>query len=651
MYYTGVNVDPWSSAGDIVLGWDLFTWTNMGDLTGATQVSTIFQAFGGFLYAGTHPDGDIFVSVDAGTTWTNTGDLAGATEARSIIQASDGSFYAGTAANGDIFMSVDSGATWTNTGNLAGAEAVYSVIQASDGTLLAGTYPNGEVFRSFDAGVTWVTTGDLVGATQVRSIIQASDGSFYAATNGGSTVYKSVDGGATWSSAGSLPAFAIGSSIIEAYDGALYVGTSCIDDTARVFRSVDAGSSWQVTDNLPGAQNAWSLIEPWDGCLCVGTHPAGDVFGSIDAGGTWVHMGDLAGATAVYSLMSTPTGFIYAGTAPDGEVFRAGGYFTVGDIASSVYETPNASVNYGVMTWTETLNGQAIQLQIRTDTLPDMSTAVDWSVCPPVVNGQDISSLSSVSDLQQYLQYRAVLWTASLHHTPLLHDVAVVYDVDLQGPILDSAVASDGTNPVPGVDNDDYVTIVFDEATNKPSIDAGNIDGILTLSGGHSWLDGFSAIGGVNWDPTGDRLAILLSDDGGTPTVAVGDTITPDGITITDQWGTPAVSPVVITGSFDPPGIQENTRISVSQVFALSQNEPNPFSRETVITYHLASDVHVKLEVYDLSGRLVETLVDGPQGSGSHESRWIPEDISAGIYFCRLSTGDSELIRKMVVVE
>jgi len=652
MYYTGWNVSAWQSPGDLTLAWDLFNWVNTGDLTGAGAVNWLMETSSGVLYAATSDSGDVFASVDAGTTWIKTGDLAGAINAISVTEASDGVLYAGTSPSGDVFKSIDAGITWVNTGDLTGVTFVYSLIQAMDGALYAGTYPNGDVFKSVDAGTTWVNTGELAGASGVLSLIEASDGALYAGTMSAGDVYKSTDGGAVWVNTGDLTDAQVVQSIVETYDGTLYAGATCADDTARVFRSTDTGASWLSLGSPPDAQYIFSLIEPWAGALYAAIRPhlsGGVVFGSVDAGSTWIDMG-LTGTGGVYCLLAASSAHIYAGAQSNGDVFRSGEYFATGYMLSSVYQN-NGSVTYSIMTWNETLYGQAIQLRVRTDTLPDMSTAMDWGICPPVVNGQDISDIASVNDFHEFIQYGADLATGNSAVSPVLHDVSIAYDADLQGPVPDSAVASDGTNPIPGIDDDDFVTIIFDEATNKPTINSTNIDQVLELTGGHSWLDGSFAIGGANWNPAGDVLVVLLSNNTTPPTVAVNDIIIPDGVTITDVWGNPAVYPVLITGSFNPPGVQENVRTQSGRVFALSQNEPNPFSGETVITYTLPCGLHVTLEVYDLSGRLVETLVDGPQKAGLHRARWATEGPAAGIYFCRLRTGDSELTRKMVVVD
>ncbi len=125
-----------------------------------------------------------------------------------------------------------------------------------------------------------------------------------------------------------------------------------------------------------------------------------------------------------------------------------------------------------------------------------------------------------------------------------------LYVKDMTPPVIDSAVAFDGTNHQPGIDNDDYVVLYFSEPTNKPTIDSSNIDNVLSLSSGHTWLDGAGNIGTCIWNANGDQLQINLTTNNSSPTIAVGDTITPDGATITDVNSNPCSSPVILGGSF-----------------------------------------------------------------------------------------------------
>jgi GH18 family chitinase len=72
--------------------------------------------------------------------------------------------------------------------------------------------------------------------------------------------------------------------------------------------------------------------------------------------------------------------------------------------------------------------------------------------------------------------------------------------------------------------------------------------------------------------------------------------------------------------------------------FILKQNYPNPFNGSTQISFFLPSDGYVRLDVYDVIGRIITTLVDSPKKKGSHVISFHPsENISSGIYFSRLN--------------
>lgn len=225
------------------------------------------------------------------------------------------------------------------------------------------------------------------------------------------------------------------------------------------------------------------------------------------------------------------------------------------------------------------------------------------------------------------------------------------------GPIIYLAEASDNMDSIPGIDPDDFVLLEFDEPTNKPAIDWSNIDNVFQLSGGHTWLDGFSNIGGAVWNGPGNQLIVTLSTTSGPPTVAVGDTITPDGVTVTDALGNPCVSPIVISGSFGgPTGVEElKTRAVPSGFFALSQNRPNPFHEKTEIQYAVPAKSEVSLRIYDLTGRLVRTLVETEVEAGMHVSHWDSRDetgsvVPGGVYLYRLTSGDQVSTRKLILL-
>lgn len=91
---------------------------------------------------------------------------------------------------------------------------------------------------------------------------------------------------------------------------------------------------------------------------------------------------------------------------------------------------------------------------------------------------------------------------------------------------------------------------------------------------------------------------------------------------------------------------------------SLSANVPNPFGATTQITYMIPAGVGptlVRLNIHDVAGRLVRTLVAGADLPGSHGVIWDGTDrigtpVQGGVYFCCLTVGDQTLTRRMVVL-
>ena len=92
-----------------------------------------------------------------------------------------------------------------------------------------------------------------------------------------------------------------------------------------------------------------------------------------------------------------------------------------------------------------------------------------------------------------------------------------------------------------------------------------------------------------------------------------------------------------------------------SIALALEPNTPNPFRSTTRIPFTLDADSHVTIRVYDVTGALVTTLLDGPLAQGSHDVNWEGVDVNgrrvaSGAYFYTLTTGKAMQSRKMVLV-
>ena len=78
---------------------------------------------------------------------------------------------------------------------------------------------------------------------------------------------------------------------------------------------------------------------------------------------------------------------------------------------------------------------------------------------------------------------------------------------------------------------------------------------------------------------------------------------------------------------------------------------PNPFNRQTVISFELRAASQVELGVFDTTGREVQTLVDDRKTAGLHDVTFNASGLSSGIYFVRLQTGDGVKSQKLLLLK
>ncbi|HHZ79515.1 MAG TPA: T9SS type A sorting domain-containing protein, partial [Candidatus Marinimicrobia bacterium] len=84
---------------------------------------------------------------------------------------------------------------------------------------------------------------------------------------------------------------------------------------------------------------------------------------------------------------------------------------------------------------------------------------------------------------------------------------------------------------------------------------------------------------------------------------------------------------------------------------SLNQNFPNPFNGETSISFGLSSEEAVKLEIYNALGVRVKTIAEGQFPAGRYHFRWNGSRDPSGVYFARLSTGQSDEVVKMLLLK
>lgn len=111
--------------------------------------------------------------------------------------------------------------------------------------------------------------------------------------------------------------------------------------------------------------------------------------------------------------------------------------------------------------------------------------------------------------------------------------------------------------------------------------------------------------------------------------------------------------------TFSPNGISARDLVKLSEALsklALLQNRPNPFLANTTIEYQLPKAGKVELKVYNISGQLVKTLVDGQQNAGPHSIRWDGRNdqnqkVAAGSYLYHLNQDNKAITQKMIYLK
>ncbi|NLI16035.1 MAG: T9SS type A sorting domain-containing protein [candidate division Zixibacteria bacterium] len=176
-----------------------------------------------------------------------------------------------------------------------------------------------------------------------------------------------------------------------------------------------------------------------------------------------------------------------------------------------------------------------------------------------------------------------------------------------------------------------------------------------------------------------DTLTVLYSDiQGGWPGVGNIDVdplfVYPDTGNFQIGWANwPTIdstkSPCIDTGDPNSPLDPDSTRADMGALFfnqrpvdikdiqinpvqySLLENYPNPFNSSTTIRYTIPTASPVTLDIYDILGRKVQTLLDISQPAGEYRVIWNANKVGSGVYFYRLTTDSNSISRPMILLK
>jgi hypothetical protein len=105
-----------------------------------------------------------------------------------------------------------------------------------------------------------------------------------------------------------------------------------------------------------------------------------------------------------------------------------------------------------------------------------------------------------------------------------------------------------------------------------------------------------------------------------------------------------------VSNNYWPIGVQHASD-DIPESFGLSQNYPNPFNPSTTITYQIPYTSNVIVEVYDVLGRKVTTLVNETKEAGNYSLNFKAPWLSSGIYFYKLTAGTFTQVKHMMLTK
>ena len=129
-------------------------------------------------------------------------------------------------------------------------------------------------------------------------------------------------------------------------------------------------------------------------------------------------------------------------------------------------------------------------------------------------------------------------------------------------------------------------------------------------------------------------------------------TVTTNVMILLDAWGHEGVPFVNGSGTVTIDNVLSvDEAIQFPTEFSLNQIYPNPFNPVTTIQYDIVAKGEISLRIFDLTGRMIETLIHENLEPGQHQIKWQPTNIPSGLYFIELISGTKRDIQKITLLK
>ena len=99
------------------------------------------------------------------------------------------------------------------------------------------------------------------------------------------------------------------------------------------------------------------------------------------------------------------------------------------------------------------------------------------------------------------------------------------------------------------------------------------------------------------------------------------------------------------------PPLTTGLKTPVPLTYSLAQNYPNPFNPTTILEFEIEDACEVRLNVYDVNGRMVAELISGQLNAGHYQHTFNATDLPSGVYLVRLTTPNFTATKKMMLLK
>jgi photosystem II stability/assembly factor-like uncharacterized protein len=578
----------------------------------------------GTIFSGTDI-GHVYSSTNNGKTWTfslsnNTG-----YNINNFAQLSDSTIFASTA---DYIYSRKPGGQW----NAIHIDTLFNCNVSTDTVDNIYVFDSGRIRMSTDKGESWTKKdpNGFFAYNYIRSclyfnnrlIVACDDETEWFGNGWGIAISEDLGLTWKWSNNGFPPKL---STMYLAKSGNdLYVGT--VD--AGIYKSSDFGDNWISVNN--GIISAFTVDINFDyeGNLLAGCWGNG-IYKSSDKGSTWKEINNGLTNINIYSVISDDKGILFAST--DQGVFRSIDegetwnlinnnffFFINKDNNNRIYGLSYGNGLYRTTdqgnTWARLDNGfvSSYVFGFAVDSINNIYTGTSGgAIYKSTDDGLGWVKVYQSSNSNSEVNKIAVAPNGTIFAANIAEGIIRSTDNGLTWKLV---------KPDP-----DYVN-VYPVNVNKKGIvyTSGNLDHFFSSTdNGNTWKD-------ITDNLKFTIVQAIIFDQNDTMYIATDESV----------WRSNPDSTV---------GIKDKSPVILQ--YSLSQNYPNPFNPSTTVQYSVMNSGLTKIEVYDILGRRVETLVNEEKQPGNYSVTFNAKSITSGVYFCKMEINNYVSVKKMIFLK